>query len=241
MSLTRTLHCFRRGWWVIASTGLMAAFAAYVYTTLNYSPQYRAASRYVVSPNTTLTDETDSLRSLDTLSRGEIIPTFAEIFQSGQILEQARTASGIVADASSYEVATYNLPQTNILVITATGPNPATVVDLNQAVARTSMEYISGLYPMYSITLLDAPPSSGAPVGSSQQRNVVFAFVLGMAFGMVVAILIYGDMREIFGIEGESDLNEHEDTSSIPGGYSSIYESETQSNMGSQDEYPWTV
>ncbi len=236
MSLTRTLHCFRRGWWVILLTGLMAAFVVYVYTTLNYSPQYRAISRHVVSPNTTLTNETDSLRSLDTLSRGEIIPTFAEIFQSGQILERARTTVGITADASTYIVATYNLPQTNILVITATGPDLATVVELNQAVASSSMEYIAELYPMYSITLLDAPRSSGAPVGSSQERNVIFAFILGSAFGMVVAILIYGDIREIFGIEYDPER-----PSLNPERNSTKSESDTQSNIGSQEEYPWTV
>lgn len=236
MSLTRTLHCFRRGWWVILLTGLMAAFVVYVYTTLNYSPEYRSNSRHVVSPNTTLADETDSLRSLDTLSRGEIIPTFAEIFQSSQILERARMTVGISADTRTYKVATYNLPQTNILVITATGPDPVTVVALNEAVASTAMEYIAKLYPMYSITLLDAPRSSGSPVGSNQQRNVIFAFILGLAFGMVVAILIYGDIREIFAID-----NEVERLPLSSDGYSTNSESDTQSSIRSQEEYPWTV
>jgi len=154
----------------------------------------------VISPSTMLSDEADLMRSLDSLSRGMIIPTFAEIYQSNRVLNEALQLNGLSDNTRSYKVNAYNLPETNILVLSVTGPDPQITQLLTFGISQVAQDTITKLYPMYTITTLEDPNFPGTPIGSGSQRNLVMATFLGAGLGLAVAVLIYGDLGAILGI-----------------------------------------
>jgi capsular polysaccharide biosynthesis protein len=183
------LQVLRRGWWIILLTILAAVTAALVATS-RMPAQYQSLSRYVVGPNADLVQDTDLLRSLDTLERGTIIATYAEIFESESVTSAALQENQLTKQAAeSYLITSYGLPETNILVISVRGTNPNMVMKLNQAVANQGLAYIETLNQVYSLNLLDAPQQPDAPVGPDQLRNVGIALVLGIGLGGLLALL----------------------------------------------------
>lgn len=174
--------------------------AALVYTQITRQVLYRSTTRMVVSPSTTLSEESDLMRSLDTLSRGMIIPTFAEIFQSNRVFEEAFKTLGLSIDNGKYKVNAYNLPETNILVLSVTGPDAEITQKLANETSKEGKEMIVGIYPMYTITTLEEPHYPYSPIGSDTQRNLVMAVFLGAGLGFALALLVYGDISELLGL-----------------------------------------
>lgn len=183
------LQILRRGWWIILLTALVAMAVALVATSM--APrEYNANSRYVVGPNAELVQDTDLLRSLDTLDRGTIIATYAEIFGSQRIISAALGELQLSKQAiENYTISAYGLPETNILVISVHGTDPTTVMKINEAVANQGLAYIETLNQVYSLTLLDAPQVPDAPVGPDQLRNAGIALALGAGLGALLAFL----------------------------------------------------
>lgn len=183
------LQILRRGWWIILLT-MLAAVTAAVVATSRMPAQYQSLSRYVVGPNADLVQDTDLLRSLDTLERGTIIATYAEIFGSESVTSAAHQEIQLAKQAAEdYLITSYGLPETNILVISVRGTDPNMVMKLNQAVANQGLAYIETLNQVYSLNLLDAPQQPDAPVGPDQLRNVGIALVLGIGLGGMLALL----------------------------------------------------
>lgn len=183
------VQILRRGWWIILLTALVAGGVAWVVTSR--SPrEYRSDSRYIVGPNTDLVQDTDLLRSLDTLDRGTIIATYSEIFGSQRIISAALNELQLSGQfGKDYTVTSFGLPQTNILVVSVSGPNPNTVVKLNKSVADQGLAYIQSLNQVYSLTLLDEAQSPVAPISPAPLRNTSLAVVLGLGLGAVLAFL----------------------------------------------------
>jgi len=183
------LQILRRGWWIILLTVLVAVAAA-MFATSRMPAEYQSLSRYVVVPNADLVQDTDLLRSLDTLERGTIIATYGEIFGSDSVTSAALQELQITKQAAeSYLITSYGLPETNILVISVRGTNPNTVMKLNEAVANQGLAYIETLNQVYSLNLLDAPQQPEAPFGPDQLRNVGIALALGIGLGGLLALL----------------------------------------------------
>lgn len=183
------VQILRRGWWIILLTALVAGVVAWVVTS-RLPREYRSDSRYVVGPNTNLVQDTNLLRSLDTLDRGTIIATYSEIFGSHRIISAALNDLQLSAQSGkNFTVTSYGLPQTNILVVSVSGPNPNTVVKLNKSVADQGLAYIQSLNQVYSLTLLDDAQSPVAPISPAPLRNTGLAVVLGLGLGAVLAFL----------------------------------------------------
>jgi len=183
------IQILRRGWWIILLTALVAMAVALVATSMT-PREYRSDSRYIVGPNTELVQDTDLLRSLDTLDRGTIISTYAEIFSSERIVSAALDELQLSKQAvEKYAINAYGLPETNILVISVSGTDPNAVVKINQAVADQGLAYIQTLNQVYALNLLDSPAQPVTPIGPNPIRNAGIALLLGIGLGGLLALL----------------------------------------------------
>lgn len=179
----------RRTWWIVVLTAGAAALAAYIFTA-SAAPRYRVSARLVISPDVTIVDEQDLLRSLDTLDRGSVIATYAEILNSGSISESARRSAGISSAAlQDYQINAFTLPETNVLGLTVTGPDPSVALELAEAIMTEGSAYIKELYPVFLVSTLDAPTRPIRPIGPNPLRNVSVALLLGIALGGALAVL----------------------------------------------------
>lgn len=187
---TITLKQFiRRTWWIVVLTAGAAALAAYIFTA-SAPPRYRASARLVISPDVSLVDEQDLLRSLDTLDRGSVIATYAEILNSASISDAARRRAGISSAAiQNYQINAFPLPETNVLGLTVTGPDPNVAFDLADAITTEGSAFIKELYPVFLVSTLDAPEFPNRPIGPNPLRNTSVASLLGIALGSALAVL----------------------------------------------------
>jgi len=197
--LTNLLKTLKRGWWILILTTAVAIATVFAYNKLTSEVRYRSSMQVVVSPSVDISDEGNLIRMLDSLSRGDIIPTFTEIYQSRRVLEEAFETIELTNNQDAYEVNAYNLPETNILVLSVTGPDRDNTFELAREVSFNAQELIVEIYPLYTITTLEAPNIPKTALGQSLQRDIAMALFLGAGLGLALALLVYGDLGEILG------------------------------------------
>jgi capsular polysaccharide biosynthesis protein len=190
----------RRGWWIVILTTAITIGTVLIYTKMTAEVLYRSSMRVVVSPNVEIGEESDLIRMLDSLSRGVIIPTFTEIYMSKQVLNEALSTIELTTNQDAYKVNAYNLPETNILVLSVTGPDRNKTLQLAKEVSKNAQDLIVKIYPLYTITTLEEPVIPKTPLGQDIQRNIVMAAFLGVGLGLALTLLAYGNLREILGM-----------------------------------------
>lgn len=187
MEVKLFIRMLQKGWWIVALTALSAVCAALI-TSYFATPIYRASTRFVVLPNPTyLGGESNVIYSLDTLD--SVITTYAEILNSPTIYDQTISALQLgQADLAEYSHNAVALPDTNIIEISVQGPNPETVALLANTIGLKVVEYVTGLYKIYDMTLLDAAVKPTVPISPQPLRDAGVAAVVGLALGVALAI-----------------------------------------------------
>lgn len=183
------LRILRQRWWIILLTTVTAVVIALIAAAI--SPKvFRTTARYIVSPKADLTDQTDLLRSLDTLDRRSVIATYAEVFASPRIRSEAvQSLEWSPEDAAGYEVSAVIVPETNVIAMMVKGPDAAGVQNLAAAMGERATTFVQGLYFLYDITLLDPARAPTDPISPTPMRDAGVAAVLGLVAGAVLAFL----------------------------------------------------
>lgn len=190
MEIRRYLHILRKWWW-LALTAFLAVIVATIVLTYTQAPSYEATVSLVVSPTAALADPSEVRASLNILDKPVIINTYAEIAQSLAIVQQAYQDLGVPPEAQErYEVRASVLQQTNIILITVAGPEPAAVEFAANAVAGNTIEYVGELYEVYDLKLLDAAVRPDAPVTPDKILNLLVGLVLGVMVAFVLVSVV---------------------------------------------------
>jgi capsular polysaccharide biosynthesis protein len=194
MELKRYLIILLRRWWFILIALVVAVAATGVFTYLA-SPKYETTVRLVVSPSQDVAQDIHEQRaSLDTLNKPIIANTYAEVAQSSSIVEaaweQLDDPSAQDEDyRDEFEVVGSVLYDTNIVVLTVTGPNPALVQQLATAVSERTLDYVEGLYETYDLKPLDSAALPDEPISPNVRLNFALGTVLGLGTGVLFAFL----------------------------------------------------
>ncbi len=189
MEIKLYFQMLQRGWWVILLAALVAVSASLGASYLAV-PQYKATATFIITPGATLTVGRDVVNSLDTLDRRSIVATYAEVMNSNKIFgNAAQMLSRDVASLSGYQVLAVVLPESSVLELTVTGPNPQIAADLANAIGATSIKYARGFNQVYDLNALDvaAPPKD--PFTPQPLRDAGLALILGAAAGALLVIL----------------------------------------------------
>lgn len=191
MELKAYLKILIRRWWAIV-LGLVIAVSAAAIFTFRQVPIYEAKASFVIRPRSSLVVDKDFVNALDIVSRRtEINTTFAEVSSSRSIHDSAISALGLTPGQSHGLSATsVVLGGTNVLTITAEGPNPTIVRDFANAVGQATVAYISGLYDVFELQPLDTAVTPTRPISPKVFFNLVISAVLGLLLGGGFAILI---------------------------------------------------
>ncbi len=186
------LQMLRRSWWIVFLTAFAATAIALGLAYIS-TPIYRATVKLVVSPNIeayTAQDQAKIVSSLVALDKRSIVGTYAEVLNSVRIYNDTINRLGYdSADLTDYTHVAVVLPDANILELSVEGPDPMTTAVLANAIGKNAVEYIASLYSVYSITVLDAATVPIEPIRPQPARDASLAFVLGVLFGAVLAIV----------------------------------------------------
>ncbi len=181
----------RNGWWLILLAVGAAMGAAWFFTS-TATPLYQSSARYVISPSrmTGTPNYGDMVYGIDALSRQSTVATYAEIFRSERAIDGAVRAVGIDQTAlADYTVAAVVLPETSVIHLAVTGPDPTMTQQLATAVGTEAVAYVRGIYDIYEVSLLDVAKIPQLPFSPNLPRNMVLAAVLGLMVGLLLALI----------------------------------------------------
>jgi len=183
------LRTIQRAWWFIAITtllGLTISLGISYFTT----PLYRASASLIVYPNANLTSSRDMVTSLDTLDKRSITSTYEDILNSKRVYNEA--LKGLKLDPmelANYTHWTAVHPESNTIEVLVEGPNPQTLTELANDIAKNGINYIKGIYQVFDITFLDTASIPTIRVKPKALRDGAIAFGIGFLAGFLLAVL----------------------------------------------------
>lgn len=179
------IRILRRRWQLIPLTAVVALLVVLAVDLLG-AARYRTRARYLVAP-VVFEDPGDLVDSTEALRNTTVTATFAEIFNSPTLRQQA-TASAQIAEPEAYEVNAVVLPETNVLQVTVTGPDPELAQRLANNLGQEVVEYLGQFTTIYQLHELDPAPLAEEPYTPQLLRDAVLAMVLGAALGVVLVL-----------------------------------------------------
>lgn len=191
MEVKYYFRVLQRGWWILLLTIVIAVNTSLIVSYL-VPPQYQSNSRYVVSPNATLFDDTwDVVSSLDTLDRRSIINTYKEVLASSTTNYASMNAFAEMSEEEidEYEILVTVVPDSNVVNLSVTGPDPRRVVEISYEISETAINFINELYPVYSFNVLDDPSIPTEPYSPRPIQNAGLALIAGAIVGLALVFL----------------------------------------------------
>jgi capsular polysaccharide biosynthesis protein len=171
--------------WRIVLPVFAVTLAATILITLNQPSIYSSSTTYVLAPGTGFEDAWSFAAGLDTLSRQrEIATTYTEVATSQTVERQAYEQLGLTQEQKrGVKVSCGLLPGTNIMEITAQGPNPGIARDVANAIGEQTLGYANALYESYVLKPLDEASIAKYPIRPAKKRNIALGGVLGLVLG----------------------------------------------------------
>jgi diguanylate cyclase (GGDEF)-like protein len=188
MELKVYLQVLLKKWWIVIPIFLITLTSGIVFTYTK-TPVYSATTTYVVVPSSSFGDLKTFSSGLDMLGRrAEIATTFTEIASSRRI-KQLAVSSLSLESGQDYSVTGKLRAGTNIIEITAEGPDPGVVRDLANTIGTEIEEYVQGLYEVFVLVPLDEATTPRRPISPKRSLDLALTTVLGLALGGGLAFL----------------------------------------------------
>lgn len=154
-------------------------------------PKWTAESVLVVLPSADL-DTSDSAAYYETLSRGQIVATFAEVADNLRFQDQAEQSLNL-SDAQRAGVTTTVtvVPDTSVILVRTTAGTAAAAEQLADATTTVATTYLAGLSEPYRADLVHGAAGTATPTGTSPTTLLALAVVVGLIVGVAVQQAVY--------------------------------------------------
>jgi len=183
----------RHRWRVVVLIVALSVGAAAL-LTWQATPQYASTASIFVSTNPS--DAADLYQG--NLAATQRVNSYAELVGKRKLAEQVANDLGGDLDPATLQeaVSTSVNPDTVILEITATDPDPVVARDIAQAYATALSDEVATLEtpegkndPLVHASIVDNARVSSTPVSPQPVRNIGLALVLGLLLGVGAAVL----------------------------------------------------
>ncbi len=176
---------------VVLALLTLAAGGAYA---LTQQVTYTAESVLLVLPRADLDDAT-SAAFYETMSRGQIVGTFAEVANNPSFQAQALDQLGLTPqERQDLTTEVTVVPDTSVILVRVTSPSATAAAQASVATARTTTTYLATLTTAFRTQLVQgatgATPSSGLTPALVLALTGVVAVVLGVAAQQAVYHLL---------------------------------------------------
>jgi len=189
MEIRLYFQMLRRGWWIVLLTTLTALAVALAISYLAI-PQYTALARFIVNPSGMLTTGNEVISSLDTLNNQSIMATYAAIMNSSRVYNETLAFMKFQPDAlKDYTYKAEVLTNSNIIELSVTGPNPEMAAKIANALGNQTINFTNRLNQVFSVEFLDIAMPPVLPTSPKPILNVSLALMLGLVFGIMLAIM----------------------------------------------------
>lgn len=177
-----------RHWWLtlVILIGILAA--AYTFTS-SQQPTYLARATFVVGPSQKV--EPGSLvYSVDSLGRGRIMGTYAEVLSSDIIRQETLERLSFTPDGRSPIILkSSTVADTTVVQLTVESTDPNLSADAANLAGDIGIEQMAALYPVYSLTRLTYATPPLTPYRPDYVRTYALALALGLGLALVATYL----------------------------------------------------
>lgn len=174
---------------VVAAVVAGAALLTTLVITAAQTRVYEATAQLIVAPSAQTVDTSDVIRSVETLERRTVVATFARMASTASVRTAAAQRAGVPSDALiEFETHGSVVPNTNIIRIEATGPDPARVAALANAAALLTAQQAQVLYRVYTLRFLSEAVPAEAPAHPDRKRNALVGLTLALFLGVLAAL-----------------------------------------------------
>jgi len=193
------VRILRRRWRLVVVC-LVVTLAAAAGMTAQMTPQYRSTSQLFVS--TSSSSSSDAYQG--SLFSTQRVASYADLVTGKELAQRVIAAQdlGLTPPELSAKVTASAVPETVLLSISVTDPDPATAQRLTQAYSEQLSKLVAELetppgkdIPVLKATIVDSAGLPTAAVSPQPVRNLGLAAVLGLLLGFGIAVL-----REILDI-----------------------------------------
>lgn len=186
--LQEYLPALKRGWWLIALTTLFAISLA-LYASYTATPIYQTNAKVIILPNPLLERDTDLLKAQEVLEDQSLQTNQIEVLKSSALREKAIAIMPLtpaqLSTLSEYEVNAVVLPQTSVIQLTVTGPDPQVASLLaNALIEQGNIVFSQTQSTVYTIEFLDAAAVPTTPISPTPVRDAPVAGIVGLALGL---------------------------------------------------------
>jgi capsular polysaccharide biosynthesis protein len=188
MDIRTYMRIIARYWWLILLVTLLAGGAAIALVNVR-APQYSAAARVVARPASTITDTRTIVDLVGQMGDRRVTGTFAEAFSAVDVRAEARAAVGLSEEgALEYPLQAVVLPDTHVIEISGTGPDPGKLANLNNATVSATIERAPQLFRVIDLQLLEPARQPVIPSAPVPTRDIPLGFGLGLILGVLLAL-----------------------------------------------------
>lgn len=178
-----------RRWWIWAISAVIFSVSAFIYTQIFVTPLYRTDGTLYV--NAQRTQNTD-ISSGQLNSSQELVKTYKEILSRRTFLLQvAEDLDGKYSTGALKGMISYGaVNETQILEIKVTGAVPEDVYEICHSVLVHAPDELIRVINAGSVKILDDGQVPTSPISPNVKQNALVAFVMGMAFGAGIILLL---------------------------------------------------
>lgn len=158
---------------------------------LGQRTEYTAEAVVVLLPDTEL-EVSVSAAYYETLSRGQIVATFAEVADNLRFEQQAETRLGLTADQREKATTEVTVvPGTSVILVRSSAESPSLSEQLVDETAALATEYLGGLSEPYRADVVQGAEGSAYRSSMSPLLLLGLAAVAGTIAGLAVQQALY--------------------------------------------------
>jgi uncharacterized protein involved in exopolysaccharide biosynthesis len=190
MEIRTYLSILLRYWWVILGLTCLGGVAAALYDRAQ-TPLYTTTVRVTMRPSGLVTEPRDVVNLIGEIGGRYLTGTFAQTFTSDQVKAEARKATNLSdQDAAAYNLDANVLPDSTVIELRGTGPNPTTLVNYLNATVAATVSNTKDLFRVVDLVPLDTPTVPDTPTSPTPARDVLGASGLAFGLGVLLALAI---------------------------------------------------
>lgn len=193
IDIMRLVGAVLKRWWLLLLTAIIGAVAMFGYTRYFVTPMYSAqALMYVNNNNLSVAGQSIKVSSSDLNTASRLVDTYIVILKTRLTLEEIIDRTGV---SYSYEalkgmISAASVNNTEVFSVTVTSADPNEARILANAITQVLPDKVSDVIDGCSVRTVDLAVTPRGPVSPNTNRNVTIGFVIGLAFGIAVAILL---------------------------------------------------
>jgi uncharacterized protein involved in exopolysaccharide biosynthesis len=179
-----------RFWWIILLTTLSAVAGAALLSGTR-TPVYNTHARVVVRPALNVTDQRTVVDLVGQMGSRYIVNTFAQTFSSAQVkADSLKAVKAIPADVQDYSLDANVLPDTAVIEVSGSGPDPIFLANYVNATVTATIADSKNLFQVVELVSLEPAHVPEQPSSPQPLRDIPIAALLGLCVGVFLALLM---------------------------------------------------